>query len=176
MGNFFSFERRVGLYMKTVFVMFGNHFDLLWRRCWEREYDYQDKHYLSYARVEELILDRIIELAEQGQGAYSVEQTLSMRAYLRKHPDALPRLQALYARGLFEMYGAGEAIIDVNMCSAETMGAQPGFRYLLLPCGAGHAAAPGVSRRWLRVLRAVPASDPFLRLPRCQRIDLRLSG
>ncbi|MHB9134355.1 MAG: glycoside hydrolase family 38 N-terminal domain-containing protein [Armatimonadota bacterium] len=107
--------------MKTVYVMFGNHFDLLWRRCWERDYVYQGMRFASYARVEELILNKAIDLAEQGEGAYGVEEALTMRAYLKKHPDALPRVQALYEQGLFEMYGAGEAIIDVNMCSFETM-------------------------------------------------------
>jgi alpha-mannosidase len=107
--------------MKTVYVTFSNHFDLLWRRCWERDYRYQGKCFISYARLEELILDRVLALAEQGEGAYVVEQALTMRSYLDKHPEALPRLKALYDRGLFEMCGAGEAIIDVNQCSIETM-------------------------------------------------------
>lgn len=107
--------------MKTVFVQFSNHFDLTWRRCWDRDYLYDGKRYASYRRIEELCILRNIELAEQGEGAYVIEQALTMRAFLERHPEALPRLQALYGQGLFEMCGAGEAIIDVNMCSGETL-------------------------------------------------------
>lgn len=77
--------------------------------------------YASYRRIEELCLLRNIELAEQGEGAYVVEQALTLRAFLDTHPEALPRLQALYAKGLFEVCGAGEAIIDVNLCSPDNI-------------------------------------------------------
>lgn len=107
--------------MKTVYVYFANHFDLTWRRCWERDTIYQGGRYASYQRIEELCLERNLDLAERSDGAYLVEQTLTMRAFLAKHPDALPRLKALYKKGLFEMCGAGEAIIDINLCSFETM-------------------------------------------------------
>lgn len=107
--------------MKTVSVYFANHFDLTWRRCWERPYLYQGAQYASYQHIEELCLNRNLDLAERGEGAYLVEQTLTMRIFLANHPDALPRLKALYEKGVFEMCGAGEAIIDVNLCSFETM-------------------------------------------------------
>lgn len=147
--------------MKTVYVAFGNHFDLLWRRCWERDYIYQGMRFISYARVEELILERIITLCEQGDGAYSVEQALTMRTYLKKHPEALPRLQALFARGLFEMYGGGEAVIDVNMCCYETMvrNLASGTRYCrevlgMPPLMAYHGDGFGSSAQFPQAIRA----------------------
>ncbi len=106
---------------KTVFVHFSNHFDLVWRRCWERSYVYQGKRYLSYREVEDLCILENIRLAERGEGAYVLEQALSLRAFLARSPDAIDRLKSLYTKGLFEMLGAGEAIIDVNMCQFETM-------------------------------------------------------
>ncbi|NQU40899.1 MAG: hypothetical protein HQ523_13185 [Lentisphaerae bacterium] len=105
----------------TVFVHFANHFDLVWRRCWDREYTFRGGRYRSYRQIQELCLQRNIELAEAGRGAYLVEQTLTVRAYLETHPDARERMQALYKEGLFELLGGGEAIIDVNLCTAETM-------------------------------------------------------
>ena len=106
---------------KTAFVTFANHFDLIWRRCWERSYEYEGGLYASYADVETAIMDDALALAEAGRGAYQVEQVLTMRMYLRRRPDALPRLRRLHEQGLFEVFGAGEAIIDVNMCRFETM-------------------------------------------------------
>lgn len=107
--------------MKTVFVSFKNHFDLVWRRCWDRATLYQGARYLSYREVQEQILARVLDMAEQGRAAYAVEQTLTLRAYLKRHPRELQRIRSLAARGLLEVFGAGEAIIDVNMCSLETM-------------------------------------------------------
>ncbi len=106
---------------KQLIVMFGNHFDLVWRRPWARDYTYLGKRYLGYRRLQNLLIDRNLTMAEEGRGSYKVEQALSVRAYLEEHPEALPRLQALHRQGLFEVLGAGESIMDVNMCFSETM-------------------------------------------------------
>ena len=146
--------------MKTVYAHFSNHFDLTWRRCWERDYLYQGGRYASYRRIEELCLLANIALAEQGEGAYAVEQALTMRAFLETHPEALPRLQALYAQGLFEVCGAGEAIIDVNMCSGETLcrNLASGVRYCrdvlgMPPLLANHGDGFGSSAQFPQVIR-----------------------
>ncbi|MEI8195648.1 MAG: hypothetical protein WCI73_07045, partial [Phycisphaerae bacterium] len=106
---------------KTVYVLFANHFDLVWRRGWERSYEYDGQRWASYCEVEDSILNQVLDLADLGRGAYQLEQTLSLRTYLRHHPEALPRLRRLQQAGLFEILGGGEAIIDVNMCAFETM-------------------------------------------------------
>ncbi len=146
--------------MKTVYVHFSNHFDLVWRRCWDRSYVYEGGRYASYRRIEELCLLRNIDLAEQGEGAYVVEQALSLRAFLESHPEALPRIQKLHEQGLFEMCGAGEAIIDVNMCSGETLcrNMASGIRYCrdvlgLPPLLANHGDGFGSSAQFPQVIR-----------------------
>ena len=146
--------------MKTVYVHFSNHFDLVWRRCWDRDYVYQGGRYASYRRIEELCLLRNVELAEHGEGAYAVEQGLTMRAFLERHPEALPRLKALYEQGLFEVCGAGEAIIDVNLCSFETMcrNLASGVHYCrtvlgMPPLLANHGDGFGSSAQFPQVIR-----------------------
>lgn len=145
---------------KTAFVVFGNHFDLVWRRCWERSYEYEGGRYASYSDVETEIMDRALALAEAGRGAYQVEQTLSVRMYLRRRPEALPRLRRLYLQGLFEVFGAGEAIIDVNMCGLETMvrNLASGTRYCrdvlgMPPVLANHNDGFGSSAQFPQVIR-----------------------
>lgn len=146
--------------MRTVYVYFSNHFDLVWRRCWDRAYDYHGGRYASYRRVEELCLLRNLDLAERGEGAYAVEQALSVRAFLERYPDALPRLKALYRKGLFEMCGAGEAIIDINLCGFETMcrNLASGVRYCrdvlgMPPLLANHGDGFGSSAQFPQVIR-----------------------
>ena len=123
---------------KTVYVLFANHFDLIWRRGWERSYEYDGRRWGSYSEIQTAILDRVLALAEAGQGAYQLEQALSLRRYLAHKPGALPRLCRLQDAGRFELLGGGEAIIDVNMCTFETMARNwaSGTRYSIDVLGA----------------------------------------
>jgi len=146
--------------MTTIYVTFSNHFDLVWRRGWERATDYLGARYPGYRRIEELLLLKHLALAEAGEGAYQVEQALTLRAFLQTHPDALPRLRALYARGLFEVMGAGEAIIDGTMCQCETMirNMASGVRYCrdilgMPPLQANHGDGFGSSAQFPQVIR-----------------------
>jgi len=146
--------------VQTVFVHFSNHFDLIWRRGWEKDYVYQGRRYLSYRQLQELCLHRNIDLAERGEGAYTVEQALTIRSFLEKHPDAKGRLKTLYAAGLFEIYGAGEAIIDTNLCSFETLcrNMASGVRYCrdelgMPPLLANHTDGFGSSAQFPQVIR-----------------------
>ncbi|MFA6292935.1 MAG: hypothetical protein WC637_14190, partial [Victivallales bacterium] len=90
---------------KTAYVLFANHFDLVWRRGWERSYEHDGRRWASYSDVESAILDKVLDMADRGRGAYQLEQTLTLRMYLKKHPEALPRLRRLQEEGLFEVLG-----------------------------------------------------------------------
>lgn len=145
---------------KTAYVFFANHFDLIWRRGWERGYEHDGRRWASYAEIQTVILDRVLALAEAGRGAYQLEQALSLRRYLHHRPDALPRLRRLQADGLFELLGGGEAIIDTNMCAFETMVRNwaSGTRFSIdvlgqRPLLASHCDGFGSSAQFPQVLR-----------------------
>jgi len=145
--------------MKKIYATHSNHFDLLWRRTWEMPCEYEGKRWLSYSELEELVIARNIELAETGRGAYQVEQALTMRKYLERHPADLKRVKALYRQGLWEMHGSGEAIIDVNLCNLETMirNMASGVRYCkdvleMPPLSAYHADGFGSSAQFPQVI------------------------
>ncbi|MCG2659434.1 MAG: glycosyl hydrolase-related protein [Kiritimatiellae bacterium] len=102
-------------------VYYRNHFDLIWRRGWKRSYEYLGLYYRSYADLEDAIISRCLKLATRQGAAFQVEQALSLREYFHRHPKALPVFCRLARAGRFSLLGAGEAIIDVNMCNGETM-------------------------------------------------------
>jgi alpha-mannosidase len=73
----------------------------------------------------------------------------------------LPRIKSLYEKGLFEICGAGEAIVDVNMCSGETLcrNLASGVRYCrdvlgMPPLLANHADGFGSSAQFPQVIRS----------------------
>jgi alpha-mannosidase len=115
----------------TLSVYYQNHFDLVWRRCWKRSYEHLGLVYRGYADVEEAFITRALKLAVEQGAAFQLEQALSLREYLRRHPDTLPVFKRLAREGRFALLGAGEAIIDVNMCHDETMARNlaSGIRY-----------------------------------------------
>lgn len=145
---------------KTAYVLFANHFDLVWRRAWEKSYEHDGLRWASYSDVESVILDTVLDMAERGRGAYQLEQTFTLRMYMRKHPEALPRLRRLQEKGLFEVLGGGEAIIDVNMCMFETMARNwaSGARFCIDELGrrpflASHCDGFGSSAQFPQVIR-----------------------
>ena len=37
---------------KKVFIIIHEHFDIMWRRCFDRDFQYKGKNYISYADLE----------------------------------------------------------------------------------------------------------------------------
>ncbi|MBU4285692.1 MAG: hypothetical protein KKD76_02180, partial [Verrucomicrobia bacterium] len=105
----------------TVYVSYENHFDLIWRRGWERRYEFEGKIWRSYADIEEAVISRWLRLALTQGCAFTLEQSLSLRKYLERHPEQVSLFRTLSQKGRFLLHGAGEAIIDVNLCSGETV-------------------------------------------------------
>lgn len=75
----------------------------------------------GYADLEEAIIDRFLHLAENEGAAFELEQTLSLREYIRRKPGAKARFRKLAKRGQFALIGSGEAIIDANQCHGEVL-------------------------------------------------------
>ncbi|MFA6293038.1 MAG: glycosyl hydrolase-related protein [Victivallales bacterium] len=143
-----------------VFVRYENHFDLVWRRCWKKNYRHLGLLYRSYADVEEALISRCLELADKQGAAFQLEQALSLREYLARHPDKLPLFKKLHKEKRFALLGAGEAIIDTNMCSGETMARNyvSGTRYAIKLFGeaakfANHSDGFGSSAQFPQIVR-----------------------
>ncbi|MGI4789475.1 MAG: glycosyl hydrolase-related protein [Janthinobacterium lividum] len=107
--------------LPQVFVYYANHFDLIWRRGWQRGYEYGGLFYRSYADLEDAVIGRWLTLAAEEGAAFQIEQGLTLREYLRRHPDTLPVFQQLASESRFELLGGGESIIDLNTCHGETL-------------------------------------------------------
>ena len=104
-----------------VYSFLRNHFDLVWRRCWQRPYEHEGRIYQPYAHVQRLITDRMLDMAESKGAVVELEQGLSLRDYLANRPGARNRLRRLASDGRFQMLACGEAILDSNQCCMETL-------------------------------------------------------
>ncbi len=107
---------------RFVGVIVCNHFDPIWRRCWDRRFEFKGNLYASYADIQSYYMLDALALARQHPDyRFEAESTLVLRQFLHRHPERLDELRALAAEGRFAVAGAGENIIDCNMVLGESM-------------------------------------------------------
>lgn len=103
-----------------VYVVQHNHFDPIWRRCWDRQFDYQGKRYRPYADLEEYFISIWMQTAKSG-AVWSEPQAVVFRKYLERNPEQLDEMRDMVEQGLIELTAGGETVADTNMPSGETL-------------------------------------------------------
>ena len=106
---------------KPIYLVQMNHFDPIWRRCWDRRFEYAGQSFASYADIEQAIIDDWIESAGQGATTFVLEQTLSLRKYIERRPAQYGTLRRLARERRFEVLAGGEVIPDANMPLGESL-------------------------------------------------------
>jgi len=102
-------------------VLRCNHFDPIWRRCWDRDFYDSGRRFVSYRKIEEEWISDSIATTRDGKSCFVVECSWVLRHYLERHPEHLKTLQRLIREGRFELLGSGENIIDANMVHGEML-------------------------------------------------------
>jgi alpha-mannosidase len=103
-----------------VYVVQHNHFDPIWRRCWDRPFDYKGRRYQPYAAIEEAVFNIWLENARKG-AVCSEGQAVVFRKYLERNPERLDEIRELVRQDKIEITAAGETVADTNMPSGETL-------------------------------------------------------
>lgn len=106
--------------MANLNVVYMNHLDLTWRR--PRYTADRVGSYLvaPYAEIQERQLDRARDFMQDG-GVYTLEQTISLREYLERNPDAVEEIRQRIADGHLRIVGGGEAVTDTNLPDGESL-------------------------------------------------------
>ena len=107
--------------MRKMYVICKNHLDLTWRRCFMRSFKYDDFIIRPYIEIEELLLDWWLDAIERDGFVYEIEQTVTLREYLKRSPESLPRIKKLISEGKIIMQGGGESIVDYNLSDGEAI-------------------------------------------------------
>ncbi len=105
--------------MPTMYVMGRNHLDLTWRRCFERYFSHEGYVIRPYSEIEEQLLDWWFDNIEKKDMTYEIEQTITLRKYLERNPDAEDRIRTLIKSGKLRILGGGESVIDYNLPDGE---------------------------------------------------------
>ncbi len=106
---------------QPVLVFRYNHFDPLWRRCWDRDFHDAGRRFVSYRAIEEAWISDAIASCADGTSCFMVECSWVLRHYLERHPEHLKTVRQLAREGRFELLGSGENIVDTNLIHGELL-------------------------------------------------------
>ena len=108
--------------MKKLYLIARNHMDPSWLRCFTDHFDHPETGDVvrPYADVEELQILEYMDFAELYGVKYQIEQALTVKKFLARNPDQFHRFQSLVQKGLIELAGGGETVIDRNLTQGES--------------------------------------------------------
>ncbi|GEM_PF-1076006 len=108
--------------MKTLYLVARNHMDPSWLRCFTDHYVHPATGEIvrPYSDIEELEILEYMDFAERYGVRYHIEQSFVVKEFLKRNPDQKERFAALVRKGLLELAGGGETVIDCNMTRGES--------------------------------------------------------
>ncbi len=108
--------------MKKLYLIARNHMDPSWLRCFEESYEhlFTGDTVRPYSDIEELQILEYMDFAELYGVKYHIEQSLVVKKFLERNPDQKERFKTLVRKGLLELAGGGEAVIDYNLTRGES--------------------------------------------------------
>ena len=95
--------------------------DPSWLRCFREHYVHENKVVRPYSDIEEELIGQYIGFMRDYGWKYGIEQTLVLRHFLERNPDLTDEVRELIHSGNFEILGGGEAVIDYNLVSGESI-------------------------------------------------------
>lgn len=105
---------------KKLFVWATQHCDLIWRRCFERDFTYKGQNYVSYADLEAYYIIDNIKLCEENPNyKFTVESVAMLKKFLEHYGEYEPKTKELIKNGQLNMPFTGYCIIDSNMLNGE---------------------------------------------------------
>ena len=107
---------------KTLYVIARTHMDPSWRRGFTEHFwgNNVQGTVRPYSDIEEAQILEYMDFAEKYGVKYQIEQSITVKRFLERNPDQRERFVSLMEKGLFELAGGGECVIDYNMSSGES--------------------------------------------------------
>ena len=103
---------------REVIIIYHNHLDPEWARCYDRPLFRNSIYLRSYADVWEYIIDSWLDMADEGYG-YTEGQYIVWRTYLNRHPEKRELIKELISSGRLEILLQGELTPETNYIPSE---------------------------------------------------------
>ena len=167
---------------KKLYIIPNQHMDLVWRRCFDRDLEFDGQNFVSYADIEQIYIDDSIALCEKYPFyRFSVECVAVLDKYLQRNPEKEEKIGQLIREGRLYVPFTGNNIVDTNLVSGESIVRNylQGYHYLKkrfshIPDGADRndafgncAQLPQILRkfgtRWVYHISYTPCEKPYWR-------------
>ena len=107
---------------KKLFIYATEHADLVWRRCFDRDFTFKDQNFVSYADLEGYFIIDNIKLCEENKNfKFTIESVAMLKKFLEKNPDYESKVKELFEKGQIQMPFSGNNIVDSNMVNGESI-------------------------------------------------------
>ena len=107
---------------RKLIAVVENHFDQLWRRCFDNDFTFNGENYVSYSKIEQYYIEENIKLAQAFEDyKFQIESVCAVETYVNKFPEQKQTIKTLYAENKLKTPNTGYLILDSNMVSAESI-------------------------------------------------------
>lgn len=107
---------------KTVFLIVTEHFDLVWRRCFQRDLSFRGETFVPYADLEAYdILDNLALCEKYDFYRFEIESVHVLREFLHSHPEQKDVIARLIREKRIYIPFSGDNIVDSNLISGESI-------------------------------------------------------
>lgn len=107
---------------KKVYIIVTEHFDLIWRRCFDRDFCFKGQNFISYADLESYyIIDNIALCEKYDFYRFEIESVAVIKKFLEHHGEYRETLKKLVAEKRIYIPFTGNNIVDSNMVSGESI-------------------------------------------------------
>ncbi len=107
---------------KKLVILPFQHDDLVWRRCFERDIEFDGKSFIPYADIEELYIKNSVELCEKyPEYKFQIECVAVLRKFLERNPEYAEKIQVLLDNDRVYIPFTGDNIVDSNLIDGESI-------------------------------------------------------
>lgn len=108
--------------MKNCCYYVKNHFDLTWRRGWQKRFKDKGKTYVSYSDLEcWYMLDNIMLAKKYPEYKFQIESVAVLKNFIKKYPEHKAIIKKWLHEGRTYVSLTGDNIVDTNMIGGETI-------------------------------------------------------
>ena len=107
---------------KKLFIYATEHADLVWRRCFDRDFTFKGQNFVSYSDLEGYFIIDNIKLCEEDENfKFTIESVAMLKKFLEKNADYEKKVAELFQKGQIQMPFSGNNIVDSNMVNGESI-------------------------------------------------------
>ncbi len=126
---------------KKVYIIAKEHFDLVWRRCFERDFEFSGQNFIPYADLQELYIKENIKLCKKYSFyCFEIESVAVLDKFLERNPKQHDVISELIKNKRIYIPFTGINITDSNLINGETIVRNYLYGYYYLKDKFGYAA------------------------------------